>query len=127
MGRFDWREFVKAAEDTPAETIAALDEYFAPFAAIPFEGEGENRQVGKIECVKCGTIQNPGLMGLIVGGFEWGLAHGEGRCSKCGWPARAHHWVKDASGETFLTLRGFVVQYHPDFVIASTPEIEDED
>lgn len=31
------------------------------------------------------------LGGFLTGSFEWGLVHGEGSCSACGWPVKAYH------------------------------------
>jgi hypothetical protein len=31
------------------------------------------------------------LGGFLTGSFEWGLVHGEGSCSACGWPVAAYH------------------------------------
>lgn len=122
--RFDWRQIITASDDVPPEIIEVLDRYFEPFAALPMKvGEDGEKSVGEIKCVECGAVQNPGMMGFLVGnlGFQWGLAHGEGRCSKCGWPARAMHYVKDPEGHEFVTLRHFVIQYHPDFVTRRVP------
>lgn len=47
-----------------------------------------------VQCV-CGAS----LTGVLVGTFRWGLAHGEGRCADCGWPARAYHYLNDAEGK----------------------------
>jgi len=84
---------------------AAIDKYLAPFAVPAEEGK----------CLRCGSIQG-GLMGAILGGFTYGIQHGEGWCSNCNWPARANHYIKDASGKTILTLRA-ILQYHPDVVV----------
>src|SRR5690606_20771728 len=87
----DWRTIIKAADDTPADVVAALDAYFAPFAQPVFD---ENRESEKpMLCLKCGEP----LTGLLAsmfgrGGFEWGIAHGEGHCAGCRWPARGHHY-----------------------------------
>jgi hypothetical protein len=46
-------------------------------------------------------------MGLF-GGFEWGLAHGEGHCTYCHYPMRGHHLV-----EGLGTIRNLFLAYHP--------------
>lgn len=66
------------------------------------------------KCINCGED----LSG-IFGTFEWGIVHGEGSCSNCGYPARAKHYIKakklvvDDKEEGELILP-FVLQYHPD-------------
>ena len=96
---FDWRTAFKAKDGLPEADTLALDEYFAPFAAIP-EGTG-------CPCIKCGAP-----LGGFLGMFEWGIVHGEGRCSRCKWPARAYHF--NAGPIERLEL---ILQYHPSVVI----------
>lgn len=79
---------------------ATLDSYLDKFAKPTENGE----------CLKCGTVQ-----GEIMGAFIYGLAHGEGYCSVCKWPARANHYFKDAAGKDIGSMR-VIMQYHPDFV-----------
>jgi len=108
VAHLDWRDLISAKDDTPAETIKALDAYFAPFACRPAD-EGQ-------PCLECGKPL-VGLAALLLGGgFEWGLIHGEGHCANCKWPARAHHFIKDEAGDDVMTIRNFVLQYHPDVV-----------
>ena len=57
------------------------------------------------------------------GGFEWGLVHGEGHCRFCRWPARVHHFIKDASGKDLISARNIVLQYHPSARRLSKPEL----
>lgn len=96
----DWRTFIETTEGvTPPDMIAALDEYFSHFAE------------SAAKCLKCGEP-----LGGWTGTFRWGLAHGEGACSACGWPARAHHFIKDKDGRDLCSLRNFILQYHPKFV-----------
>lgn len=54
-----------------------LDDYLSHF----IKPEGDNR------CPRDG------------GYFTWGLAHGSGHCTTCGWPGAMYHFPKDASGE----------------------------
>lgn len=61
--------------DLPTE---ALDGYLAHF--IKPEGDGR--------CPRDG------------GSFTWGLAHGSGHCTECGWPGVLYHFPKDADGNS---------------------------
>lgn len=91
--------------------IEDIDKYLAVFAK-PIErgGSPEGFVLGKHACLKCGSA----LDGML-GSFQWGLAHGEGTCSKCGWPARMYHWIKDREGKELFTSRiSLILQYHPD-------------
>lgn len=62
-----------------------------------------------VPCVNCSEPQAG-----IFGCFQWGLAHGEGYCSKCGYPARGCHYpdriVTSWEGSGRLNL---ILQYHP--------------
>jgi hypothetical protein len=79
-----------------AQLMAAAETYFHQFVKEPKKGR----------CVNC----DHQLTGHIFGGtFTWGLAHGEGYCGLCKYPARAIHVIKDLG-----TLSHFVLQYHPD-------------
>lgn len=114
----DWHTLIHAKSDTSPEIIKALDEYFAPFAQPPGETkDGKFHVKDGHPCLKCGEALT-GLASMLIGsgGFRWGLAHGEGNCSKCGWPARMYHFIKDDKGEELMTVRGFLLQYHPDAV-----------
>lgn len=33
------------------------------------------------------------------GYFTWGLAHGSGHCTRCGWPGTFYHFPKDEAGK----------------------------
>ena len=115
----DWQTLFRPAADMPAEQKEILDVYFRDFAQPPFttDADGKNN-IGKVPCLKCGEP----LMGDIAdvftgrGGFTWGIAHGEGHCRDCSWPARAYHFIKTKDGKDFATLRNVVLQYHPDVV-----------
>lgn len=66
----------------------------------------------KSECICCGSrLCGKDMVDAFLSGasFTWGLAHGEGHCRECGYPARAHHRI----GE-ILTVNNFILQYHPD-------------
>lgn len=111
VGRFDWHSVIESTGDTSPDVIEALDEYFKVFAAPPPAQEGGSGFLTTHPCLKCGTP----LMGML-GAFTWGIAHGEGFCGKCHWPARGHHFIIDKDGKDLMSLRNFVLQYHPDFV-----------
>lgn len=100
----------KVDDDAPEGFVEQLDEYLSAFAALV-------RIDGKTHCFNCGEPFD-GMMnmfGLAVA-FEWGLAHGEGHCSGCGWPMRAHHFPKDKDGGDLVTIRGFPLAYMPEHV-----------
>ncbi|MFH1569121.1 MAG: hypothetical protein ABIL09_14095, partial [Gemmatimonadota bacterium] len=71
----------------------AIDEYLYRFAD-PAGGK----------CVSCGEV-----LGGVLGTFEFGIIHGEGRCGECGWPARAVH--RDVG---IIACFEAILQYHPD-------------
>lgn len=97
-----FEDFFSFKEGMENEALrAAINKYLEPFAKPAEDGK----------CLKCRTVQG----GLMGGGFRYGIAHGEGRCSKCGWPGRANHYPKDENGEDFARLT-IILQYHPDFV-----------
>lgn len=113
IARLDWHTLIDAAEGTPPETLKALDAYFEAFAQPIFQDGDKTKNMVCIECDK----PLDGLMAVFLGsGFTWGITHGEGHCSACKWPARGHHFIKDAGGKDVATIRNFVLQYHPDFV-----------
>ncbi len=83
-----------------------LAEYLKPFASPIFKDEKKEEFL----CLKCGKSLNQ----FMLGTFQWGLAHGEGFCGKCKWPARLYHYLKLPDGtEGKITL---MLQYHPDGV-----------
>jgi len=85
------------AEAEADQEIAQWDAYFAGFARLT-----------DARCLCCGTSLSC-VIGLgFFGGFEWGLAHGEGHCSSCHYPMRGHHYV-DGLG----TIRNLFLPYHP--------------
>jgi len=109
----DWRTMLKAADDTPQAMLDALDTYFEAFAQPLRRDDDESKEMLCIECEKPLT----GLTSVFFGGgFVWGLAHGEGYCAGCKWPARGHHFIKYPDGTDLATLRNVVLQYHPDYV-----------
>ncbi len=79
------------------DELARWDAYFSQFAKLT-----------DAKCLCCGTsLRCPLGMG-IFGGFEWGLAHGEGHCAMCRYPMRALHRVKDLG-----TIHNLILPYHP--------------
>lgn len=110
IARLDWRTLITLEASTPADVAEALDAYFTPFAQPALK---DGRVDATFPCLRCGKAQT-GLAGFFLGGgFRWGLAHGEGHCGECGWPARAYHHIRDVA-----TIRGVILQYHPDEVSA---------
>lgn len=89
--RLDWTDILNASDDLPAEDRDAMAEYFKHFAKP------------KGVCIKCGA-----RLGGLLGSFRWGIQHGEGECSQCGYPARGYH--RDVGPIEFLPM---VLQYHP--------------
>jgi len=75
----------------------------------PFLPPRINKTNDGVLCVGCGeTLWRPGIVGFLMGAtFTWGVAHGEGRCSSCGYPTRMYH--RRAEGTATFPL-----QYHPD-------------
>ena len=105
-----------------AETITApLAEYLSQFATPNYNPAG-GMLSGSISCLKCDRPLNG-----MLGSFQWGLAHGEGQCSGCGWPARGRHRPTDADGEQiFDGPLEMVLQYHPDEVTTRQDHPEQE-
>lgn len=108
LPRMSWRDVltIKEGEALPEADEKALSEYFRRF--VKTEG-------GK--CVCCGDVQGgsfeDSMMAFLGVGkasrFTWGLAHGEGHCSNCKWPARAYHFDVGP-----IKRFGAILQYHPD-------------
>lgn len=92
-------------EGFPAEDRAALESYLAPFA--------NPKRDGKFSCINCSAL------GVA---YRWGLVHGEGTCSGCGWPARGIHYIKREDGTELCTLRNLFLPYHPDQVERASGE-----
>lgn len=91
-----------------AEIRAAIDKQFAPF--IPPQKE----------CLGCGSILAGDSLvdAFLRATFTYGLAHGEGFCGNCGYPARANHYAPEGgAGLTFVR----VLQYHPDELVERPP------
>jgi hypothetical protein len=103
-----------AVEATPSEILEDLDAYFHRFAD-PKKGNDGNIAKGH-PCLVCDAPLSPDLAGSLFGegGFMWGLTHGHGFCRKCRWPAIAYHFIKDRRGNELTTIRGVILQLHPD-------------
>lgn len=112
IAKFDWRSVMSAKSKLPEKHVKALDDYFSHFVAV----EVKDNEIQPQDCVNCGKRMT-GLTAMFGGGgFEWGIQHGVGHCANCKWPAYGHHFITDADGEEFVTLRNFILQVHPDFV-----------
>ena len=91
--------------------LDATDAYLKAFVAPVRDADGN------IACFHCGKAIN-GFSAMFGTGvaYQWGLTHGEARCSGCGWPARGMHYPKDEAGNELWALRNFFLAYHPDEV-----------
>lgn len=100
-------------EGTAADAEAftrEVDAYLQNFVAPIFDGDRGQR------CFHCGEFLTGLTAAIMGGGFQWGLAHGEGFCGKCHWPARGHHFMRRADGSELCTLRHYVLSYHPSVI-----------
>lgn len=110
LPRLSWRDVFAVPDGAvppSAEDQAAMEAYFRRFAK-PLEGG---------LCLSCGEKQGArDVMEAFLGvaKFRWGLAHGEGYCSGCGYPARALHYEVGPINRLSLIL-----QYHPDEFVLS--------
>jgi hypothetical protein len=98
------------AEDiAEAERLAKrIDEYLSDFAKPILSTGGAAFVSGSTKCLCCGESLD-GMLGTFVFGVAWG----EGRCGRCGWPCRALHSIKDDDGDIFESPLQIVLQYHP--------------
>lgn len=111
-----WRELFKVDGDMSEADAAAMDSYFSKFV-MPEAGRSDETT----KCIGCGAILTGGIIGVLLGAtFTYGLVHGEGFCSKCGWPARANHY--DVGPIKRLVC---VLQYHPSGLKLKTPAVEE--
>src|SRR4051812_13717859 len=80
---------VKDGGEGDAATQAVLDasdKYLGQFVAPAKDADG------KPACFHCGRQLSSFAQMFGTGvAYEWGLAHGEARCSGCKWPARGMH------------------------------------
>jgi hypothetical protein len=109
----DYFAHPEAADGITAEKLKQLDEYLSAFTPLTADGA----------CPRC-DMRIGGLVGAILGGFEWGIVHGEGHCTRCGWLMRGYHWPFGSDGDRL----DLVLPYHPDSVTdKSTQEQERAD
>jgi hypothetical protein len=103
-----------------AEFTKLADDYLKIFAAPVRDGD-------KVVCFHCGC-EHDGFKAVIglTAGVEWGIVHGEGRCSgmphhdrSCGRPYRGMHYPKRPDGTELFSLSNFFLAYHPDEVVAA--------
>lgn len=115
LPHLDWHSFI--TETTPLQDSdrEVLDEYFEPFQALVFGEDKDGKQtLPPQKCLGCDHPLGGMFAGLFgPGGFTWGIAHGEGHCSYCGWPGRAHHFIRRPDGTVIATLRNWILMYHP--------------
>lgn len=101
--RLNWRTMIAPTAALTLAHVTTMDRYFRRFV-----------QADDSKCICCGTEQGGFASAILGTGFTWGLAHGEGRCNTCGYPARALHYdvgpIKRAE---------MILQYHPDDLVPS--------
>ena len=96
------------ADITTAETPYApgftehIVAHLSHYAAPKKDAEGNNRP-GQ-PCVACDATHS----------FTWGIAHGQGHCTRCGWPATLYHFIHDKDGNEVMAIRGLLLWAHPD-------------
>jgi hypothetical protein len=104
-GMFVIPETATPEEKTLAEShLAQVEEYLKQFV-LSKDGK----------CICCGerqgvTDHTDWIRSALTGSakFTYGIAHGEGFCSACHYPARANHYI----GDWFKWQT--ILQYHPD-------------
>lgn len=87
---------ISGEEDKISCFTSNVDEYLADFV-----------KTDNGRCICCGAS-----IGGVFGSFTYGYAHGEGFCSKCSYPCRANHYIKDDNGKEILKFEA-ILQYHP--------------
>src|SRR5882724_3197415 len=99
LERLNWRNILSGGHALSLKDCIEMDSYFRHFVA-PEDG-----------CVCCGKPLGGGILEQMLGRatFRWGIAHGEGSCRECGYPARAYH--RNVGPIKFLQV---ILQYHPD-------------
>jgi len=104
---------LKFKDESTEEFKSIVTGYFSVFAE-PSGRKGDGFSFGN-KCINCGEH----LMGML-GTFQWSICYGEFRCSKCGWPGRGCHSVKDKAGEELFSFGDscapVALQYLPEFV-----------
>ena len=110
--RATWTDFLSEGDDGERRLTddekAGMNEHFAHFMVPP--RDEDNNEL----CPGCGKQMKGGVGGYLlecVGAavsVKWGLAHGEGFCSGCGWPYRVYHYSVGPIKKLVLGL-----PYHP--------------
>lgn len=115
----DWKATVRALKALPLPR--ATSEQFSIGGAsatwnagyvsqfLPPRLKGKCGEVLSVLCVGCGEC----LSSDFEGTFVWGLAHGEGYCSTCGYPTKLYHYAQDDAGSDVGRV-SFPLQWHPD-------------
>ena len=88
---------IRFSGEDAADATERIDEYFRLF-----QGGGN---------CPCGRS-----LGGVFGTFTWGIAHGEGFCSVCQWPARGYHTI-DIAGLRKVNL-SIILPYANEWVVA---------
>ena len=95
-------------------TVEGITEHFerhlSHYAAPKKDEAGENRS-GQ-PCIACDATHS----------FTWGMVHGAGHCTNCGWPASLYHFITDQEGKQVAHLRGVLLWAHPDDIEFVEPE-----
>lgn len=104
-------DLFKITGEAPEGFLEDSDAYLSAFVA-PVKGDD-----GQARCFHCGEVIDSFSQMFGTGvAYEWGLAHGEARCSGCKWPARGMHYPKGRDGTELYSVRNLFLAYHPDFV-----------
>jgi hypothetical protein len=101
LPRLSWRDVFEIKGDGfTDEDAAVLDAYLSKFTM----------RDGNL-CPGCDAPLSGDMVAQLLGAatFTWGLAHGEGFCRKCRYPARAYH--RDFGPVKFVSA---VLPYHPE-------------
>lgn len=114
--RLTWDTLIEVKPGSPPltdEQQAELNAYFGRFC-LPFVKNDT------VVCPGCEAQVVGGLLGSFLGGgegktyFDWAIVHGECRCVKCGYPARALHYDLGGKGKDAVIERmTFMLPYHP--------------
>jgi len=102
--------------------LAEIAAYLRMFTR-PFKSD-DGGKTGTVQCPGCDAVlSRPGLMGLLSPGtFTWGIGHGEGGCSRCGYPARAYHFKVGP-----IERMEAILPVHPDELLTSEEEEKAEE
>lgn len=128
-------------EEGDPRLIQIMRDYLANFCAPIRETRQSNgEEIHEEFCPACGEKFSGLLASLGFGvGIEWGIAHGEGHCSGCGWPYRALHRIYDPeewqsyeaapddakAPEPLATISNMFLAYHPSRIGGWTPPKKD--